>query len=120
MSDKTAGRMVHDAMPYHIVLAAAATVTKGQLVNEEGFYGFAFAAAGSGERYRLDHDDCEYYATKETLTDVLAVGAIVEFVAGGTVQARDEGVPFGIVTEASGATDATVRVKPVSALYLGS
>lgn len=117
--DKTAGRMVRGSMPYHIVVAAAAAVTKGQLVYEEGFYGFAFSGVALGGRYRLDHDDCEYYATKVTTTDVLAVGTIVEYVAG-EVQAHDQGARFGVVTEASGNTDETVRVKPVSALYLGS
>ena len=117
--DKTAGRMVRGSMPYHIVRSAAAAVTKGQLVNEEGWYGFAYSAAAIGGRYRLDHDDCEYYATKVATTEVLAVGTIVEFVDG-EVQTHDQGARFAIVTEASGNTDATVRIKPVSALYIGS
>lgn len=116
--------MKYDFCPFIMVTSAASAHTKGDLVFEAGHYGFAYDTVLISTRYRLDVDDCAYLATKATPTEVLAAGAVVEYVAPGVgettgkVQAHDQGVKFGVVVEASGASDTTVLVKPISALYL--
>jgi len=124
MSIKTAGYSPHDhRLDYVMVESATTAHDKGDLAQEGNVIGFAYAAVAITERYRLD-TEVPHYATKKTLTDVLALGARVELVAAvspattGTVQALDQGTGFGTVAEASGATDATVLVQPDRALYL--
>lgn len=124
MSNKTAGYSPHDhPLPYVDVVAATTAHAKGDLVQEGKVIGFAHGACEAAAALRLD-TEIPYYATKKTLTDVLAVGDRLEFVAPtapvttGTVQALDQGTGFCTVAEAAGATDATVRVQPDRALYL--
>jgi len=110
-------------MPYVMVESSTTAHDKGDLVQEGNVIGFTEAACLITERVRLN-TEIPHYATKKTLTDVLAVGARVEIVAvvspatSATVQALDQGTGFGTVAEASGATDATVLVQPDRALYL--
>jgi hypothetical protein len=124
MSNKTAGYAPNDhPLPYVMVESFTTAHDKGDLILEGNCIGFVYAAVAISTRGRLD-TEVAYYATKKTLTDVLAVGAAVEYVApgegetSGTVKAHDQGTKFGTVEEASGATDTTVLVKPDRALYL--
>jgi predicted RecA/RadA family phage recombinase len=99
-----------------VKITATAARAAGDLVHEGNWYGVCVDTIADTTQGMI-HVRNVFQLTKNTTTDVLATGAVVEFVTGGKVQAHDQGAKIGKVYEASGNTDTTVLVELMPELY---
>jgi len=99
-----------------VKITAAAAHAAGDLIKNGNWYGVCIDAIANTKEGMIAINPIAEL-TKKTLTDVIASGALIEFVADGTVQEWEAGTKIGKTFAASGATDEIVLVKMMPELY---
>lgn len=99
-----------------IKITAAAAHAAGDLIKNGNWYGVCIDDIAITKEGMIAINPI-VELIKKTSTDVIASGALIEFVAGGTVQEWEAGTKIGKAHAASGATETKVLVKMMPELY---
>uniref|UniRef100_A0A7C6EAD2 DUF2190 family protein n=1 Tax=candidate division WOR-3 bacterium TaxID=2052148 RepID=A0A7C6EAD2_UNCW3 len=99
-----------------VKITASAAHVAGDLVHEGNWYGVCVDNIANGDEGMI-HIRGVFNLTKQSASQVIATGDLIEFVTGGKVQKFASGTKIGKAYEASGNGETTVNVILMPELY---